>query len=152
MDASRPAEKTRRGGGVVEARKDADLILIVEDDPELCDLVANVLEDNLKVKAVKAGDGEQALELVERLKPDLVLLDIGLPKVNGLEVARLIKSDPRTWSIPLVAITATPLAPAIIAGCDYHFAKPFDVFVLVEKLKDLFEAKSEAKPVPETAA
>jgi two-component system, OmpR family, alkaline phosphatase synthesis response regulator PhoP len=125
----------------VDSRKESELILVVEDDPDLCDLIATVLEDNLKVRTVKAEDGEQALELIQKLKPDAVLLDIWLPKVTGLDVARSVRSNPQTWSIPLVAITSASLAPTIIAGCDYHFAKPFDPVVLVDKLKDLFEAR-----------
>ncbi len=133
-----------RGGGVeVEARNGTDLILVVEDDPDLCDLIASVLEDYLEVETVTAGDGEQALELIVKLKPDLVLLDIGLPKLSGLDVAKTVKSDPQTWSIPLVAVTAAPLPETIIAGCDYHFVKPFDLFALVEKLKDLFEPRTD---------
>ena len=78
----------------MDGGKRRDLILVVEDDPDLCNLICTVLEDSLEVETVRAEDGELALELIRSLRPDLVLLDIGLPKVNGLEVARTIKHDP----------------------------------------------------------
>ena len=148
LDASHPADKCRVGGVEVEGEREAGLVLIVDDDPDICDLVAFALELYLNIKTARAGDGEQALELVGKLKPDLVLLDIRLPRVNGLEVARRLKADPQTLAIPLVAITSTPLAPTIIAGCDCYFAKALELFGLVEKLKDCFDAK----PDPGAAA
>jgi CheY-like chemotaxis protein len=100
-------------------------------------------KDRLEVaERLKAEDGEQALELIRALQPDLVLLDIGLPKMSGIEVARVVRSNPKTRGIPLVAVTSAPLAPTIVAGCDCYFAKPFDVFALVEKLKELFEPRT----------
>jgi CheY-like chemotaxis protein len=132
----------------VEGEREAGLVLIVDDDPDFCDLVAFALELYLIVKTARAEDGEQALDLVRTLMPDMVLLDIRLPKMDGLEVARRLKADPQTWGIPLVAITSTPLPPTIIAGCDYYFSKPFELFGLVERLKDYFEAR----PDPGAAA
>ncbi len=117
----------------MEARSDPLLVLVVEDDPDLCELVTTVLELGLPVRTAKAEDGEQGLELVRRLMPSLVLLDIKLPRISGLEVARRLKADPQTREIPLVAMTSEPRRTTLAAGCDDHVGKPFDVFDLIRK-------------------
>ncbi len=111
---------------------DEVLVLVVEDDPDLCDLVVDILELDLGVRASRAEDGERGLELTRELLPDLVLLDVKLPKMSGLEVARRLKADPRTRAIPLVALTSEPRDVTLAAGCDDHIAKPFDILDFVE--------------------
>ncbi len=117
----------------MEDRVDAPLVLVVEDDSDLCDLVTMVLELGLAVRTARAEDGEQGLELTRKLRPSLVLLDIKLPRISGLEVARRLKADPLTRAIPLVAITSESSRTTLAAGCDDHVGKPFDVAELVRK-------------------
>ncbi len=115
----------------MEDKADELLVLVVEDDPDLCELVATILELGLPVRTAKAEDGEQGLELARSLTPSLVLLDIKLPRISGLEVARRLKADPQTRAIPLVAMTSEPRRTTLAAGCDDHVGKPFDVMDLV---------------------
>ena len=117
--------------GVV-GHTDRLLVLVVEDDPDISDLVTDILELDLDVRTTKAEDGERGLEMTKELRPDLVLLDIKLPKISGLEVARRLKADPRTRAIPLIALTSEPRDTTLAAGCDDHIAKPFDILDLVQ--------------------
>jgi CheY-like chemotaxis protein len=77
-------------------------ILLIEDHPEMRQLIANSLR-RLGYEVLEAADGQQGLRLALGENPDLVLLDLSLPGINGLEVARKIKEDPRTSHIPIVA-------------------------------------------------
>jgi CheY-like chemotaxis protein len=117
--------------GVVGQTGDV-LVLVVEDDPDICNLVTDILELDLDVQTASAEDGERGLELTRDLRPNLVLLDIKLPRMSGLEVARRLKADPRTRAIPLVALTSEPRETTLAAGCDDHISKPFDILDLVE--------------------
>lgn len=107
------------------------IVLIVEDDPSIAELVQQVVEGELGVRTVVAKDGERALALAYEAQPDVVLLDVNLPKVSGLEVARRLKSDPETREVALVAMTSMPEAETIAAGCSDHLAKPFDLDDLI---------------------
>ncbi|MCO5165549.1 MAG: response regulator [Planctomycetes bacterium] len=82
-----------------------------------------------------AGEGQEALELARRERPDLVLLDLSMPVLNGWEVARQLKSDPATAGIPLVACTAHAMAGdrerALATGFDGYLAKPYRPHELV---------------------
>lgn len=104
-----------------------EIVLIVEDDPSIAELVRFVLEDEFGVHAVVAEDGEQGLELARQLKPPLVLLDINLPKLSGLDVARLLRADPETQALSLVAMTSASETDTRRAGCSDHLAKPFEL-------------------------
>ena len=113
------------------------LVLVVEDNPLNLELIEAVLERE-GYHVVSAGSGEEAEEWLGRLHPDLVLLDIGLPGMSGLELARRIKADPRTADIPLVALSAHALpedrAAALEAGCVDYLSKPVDTRALPAQL------------------
>jgi len=108
-------------------------ILVVEDDSPNRSLVTKFLR-HLGYQLLEATDGVQALELASSSAVDLILLDLGLPGLDGYQVARRLKSDPATADIPLVALTAYALPSdqdrATKAGCDYYVAKPFELDVL----------------------
>ncbi len=106
---------------------------MVEDDQAVRELVRTLLEELLDVPTVPAGDGEEALRQIRRSRPVLVVLDIMLPRLSGLEVARRLKSDPATRDVPLIALTTASREEVVGAGCDDLIAKPFDL--------SLFEAK-----------
>ncbi|MDO8879692.1 MAG: response regulator [Coriobacteriia bacterium] len=115
-------------------------ILLVEDNPQNRYLMTFLLEKNGYTVDV-AEDGEQALDMLESSTPDLILMDMQLPKVDGYEATGRIKADERLRSIPLVALTAHSMkgdrAKAIDAGCDAYVTKPVDadeILALIERL------------------
>jgi CheY-like chemotaxis protein len=104
-------------------------ILIVDDNPINLKLARSVLEiEGYQVDA--AIDAEDALGYLERTSPDLILMDIALPGMDGLSLTRKLKADPRWRSIPVIALTAfamlTDEKQALEAGCDGYLTKPID--------------------------
>lgn len=102
-------------------------VLVVDDDHEIRGLVAGALRrDGYTV--VEAGDGPEALDVAVRLMPDLVLLDMTLPGMDGVEVARQLKATPVLAMIPVVALSALTQEAvqqrALAAGCERYLTKP----------------------------
>lgn len=102
-------------------------VLVVDDDCEIRGLVAgNLRRDGYTV--VEAGDGPEALDVASRLLPDLVLLDMTLPGMDGVEVARQLKATPVLATIPVVALSALTQEAvrkqALAAGCARYLTKP----------------------------
>ncbi len=126
--------------------KRAPLVLVVDDFADGRELAAELLEFSGYTTA-QACDGEEALELVRRLRPDLVILDIGLPRMDGFAVAGHVRSDPRTWAIPIVAITGHAtgdvLERALSAGCDRALVKPCEPDQLLRAVRELLAGASE---------
>jgi DNA-binding response OmpR family regulator len=115
-------------------------VLIVDDEPHIVDLVRVTLEDE-QVRVVAAADGTGALDLAARLDPDLVLLDVNLPDLSGLEVCRRLRADPRSAGARIVMLTAAAqqddVARGLAAGADQYLTKPFSpvrLLTLVEAL------------------
>ena len=103
------------------------IIMVVEDDPELRELTQALIEDALHVKTVPAATGMQALQLIEERAPDLILLDIMLPGLDGLTLTRMLKAATATNRIPIVAVTASEDRRAVMdAGCNGFVQKPFE--------------------------
>ena len=104
-------------------------ILVVDDDPEIVAMLSTRLHKR-GYKVSTANDGNAALELAKREKPDLVLLDVMMPGKSGWEVARALKQDPVTESVKIVMVTAigekTNELTAPIYGADAHVDKPFE--------------------------
>jgi len=102
-------------------------ILIVEDNELNMKLLNDVLEAH-GYDIVKTGSGAAVLDLARTHRPDLVLMDIQLPDMSGLEAVRQLKSDGQTQSIPVIAVTAFAMAgderKALDSGCDGYIAKP----------------------------
>jgi two-component system, cell cycle response regulator DivK len=120
-------------------------ILIVEDNIDNLDLVRFLLEQD-GFDVIQARDGRSGIELAHTDQPDLILLDMGIPEVDGWNVARQLKEDPETNHICIVALTAHILPgerkKALDAGCDGFISKPLDiptfgeqVFMYLEKNK-----------------
>jgi two-component system cell cycle response regulator DivK len=111
-------------------------ILIVEDVELNRDLLVQLLEDDHEV--MTAADGAAGLEAATRLRPDLILMDLSLPVIDGWEAARRLKADPALCQIPVIALTAHAMqgdeAKARACGCDDYLAKPIDETLLFEKL------------------
>lgn len=114
-------------------------ILVVEDDVDNRTLLCKLLEAQ-GYEVFEAGDGGEAIEITESKKPDLVLMDMGLPSVSGFEATEAIKSQPVLRDIPIVALTAFAMEQdrkrVLAAGCDGFISKPYDIFDLLEHIKD----------------
>jgi len=104
-------------------------ILVIEDTQDNFDLIEDLLEDEHSL--VLATNGHEALSQAEVQRPDLILLDIGLPDMDGWEVAQRLKAAPETETIPIVAITAHAMAgdkeKCLKMGCDDYMSKPINV-------------------------
>ena len=117
-------------------------ILIVEDDPDIVDILSyNLKQADLKVKSVP--DGSSALAEVKRRLPDLILLDLMLPKVDGLEVCRLLKSEPETKNVPIIMITAkgeeVDRIVGLELGADDYIIKPFSPREVVLRVRSVLK-------------
>jgi DNA-binding response OmpR family regulator len=115
-------------------------ILIADDEPYVVELVRVTLEDG-RVRVVDAPDGRTALSIAEALQPGLVLLDVQLPDVSGLEVCRLLRQHPALASTTVVMLTAAAqqddVARGFTAGATGYLTKPFSpvrLLSLVERL------------------
>jgi two-component system cell cycle response regulator DivK len=109
-------------------------LLIVEDSELNRDLLVQIFEDDYDIEL--AADGETAIELAATKRPDLILMDIGLPGVGGLEAVRAIRASAPT--LPIIAVSSGVMPGdrerALAAGCDDFVAKPIDDLLLVEKV------------------
>ena len=119
-------------------------ILLVEDNEMNRDMLSRRLQRR-GFTVVIAHDGEQGLSLACSEIPDLILMDIGLPFMDGCEVTRRLKANTRTRHIPVIALTAhallTDRAKAFDAGCDDYDTKPIDFGRLTEKIERLLVEK-----------
>ena len=113
-------------------------VLCVEDNESNLRLVGRIVEAE-KHDFLMANDGRLALEMIQRERPDLILLDINIPHVDGLEIARRLKANPALATIPIIATTANVLTGdrerCLEAGCDEYLPKPLDVRELREVLR-----------------
>jgi CheY-like chemotaxis protein len=104
-------------------------ILVIEDHPLNLELVVDLL-DLAGYCVITANDAERGIELAKAEMPDLILMDIGLPGMDGLEATRVLKQDPLTSHIPVVALTSHAMkgddSEAIAAGCSGYIPKPID--------------------------
>lgn len=118
-------------------------ILVVEDDPAVSDLIKLTLEDHYVIQQVY--DGGDALKAVEKEKPDLIVLDIMLPTLDGYQVCNEIKSNPGTKNITILMLTAKSLEEdahaGLTLGADFYFTKPFDPIDLLENIQSIVPSK-----------
>jgi two-component system cell cycle response regulator DivK len=105
-------------------------ILIVEDEPRNLKLLHDLLQ-RFGYEILEAPDGEQGVKLAGEKIPDMILMDIMMPKMDGLEATRIIKADEKTKYIPIIALTSYAMKgdreKTIEAGCDGYIAKPIDI-------------------------
>lgn len=114
-------------------------ILIVEDNDDNMVLVRDVLTSR-GYTVIEAVDGQQGLDLAQSERPDLIIMDLSLPLVDGWTVVRQLKADPELRRIPVVALTAHAMVgdreKALDAGCDDYLAKPIRLALLIGKVKE----------------
>ena len=120
-------------------------VLVVEDDLGMGRLIGTTLGSS-QLDVAYATDGEEALQRVHGAPPNLVVLDINLPGVDGIEVCRQLKSDPATQAIPVVMVTAREddeaRERAMAAGAAAYLLKPFSPRTLLDLVYTLLERKS----------
>lgn len=120
-------------------RSDAKVrILVVDDDQDNLLLINYQLLQLLDCAVISAQTGQMALTFTEQYQPDLILLDIMLPEMDGLEVVRRLKENPDTRHIPVVAVTAMARSLdkdlALAAGCDDYVCKPYEIELLADAI------------------
>jgi len=122
-------------------------ILIVEDNQDSRELVVKVLK-NKGYQMIEAVDGEEALEKVTREKPDLILMDILIPKIDGYEVAKRLKDQEEFKHIPIIALTAHAMKgdreKFISIGFEGYISKPINVRELPEQIRSYLRGKWES--------
>ena len=120
-------------------------VLLVEDNEANADMLSRRLtRQGFEVRL--ATDGLQAVEQAQRERPDLILMDISLPKIDGWEATRRLKADAATAGVPIVALTAHAMVAdrqkCLDAGCDEFETKPIDLKRLLEKMQALLAGRS----------
>src|SRR5437016_6274843 len=126
----------------------AESILVVDDDPD----IARFVEVNLRsagYDVAVAADGEEALEKAGELRPDLVLLDVMMPRIDGFEVAQRLRRNPQTSNTSIIMLTAKALSTdkvlGLTAGADDYIIKPFDPIELLARVKGTLRRAKEMR-------
>ncbi len=114
-------------------------ILVIEDQPDNRQILRDLLT-NANFVVIEAEDGEAGLAAAETHRPDLILMDIQLPLMDGYEATRRIKANPALRAIPIIVITSYALSgdedKSRAAGCDAYFSKPFSPRQLLAKIRE----------------
>ena len=127
-------------------------ILVVDDDPQIVRLVRAYLDQN-GFETLVAYDGQEALSLIRSQKPDLVVLDLMLPEMDGWEVTRIVRSDPALSATPIIMLTArvedTDRIVGLEMGADDYVSKPFNPRELVARVRAVLRrAHGGSRPTP----
>jgi two-component system, cell cycle response regulator DivK len=126
-------------------------ILLVEDNQDSREGLTRRLERR-GYEVVSVGDGRQGVEMARSASPDLILMDINLPEIDGWEATRLIRSEDRTRNIPIIALTAHALTSdrqkTLDAGCNDYHAKPVELSRLLNQIEALLRRPDPAGPAP----
>jgi len=115
------------------------VIVMAEDEPTIRDAVKETLEDNFELHM--AENGKIVLELLKKVKPDVILLDVMMPVMGGLEACKMLKQDESTAKVPVIFLTAkgqiTDVEKGFIVGADSYIVKPFTAGILRQKLNTI---------------
>ena len=135
-DLSRNSDARTDAGGAA-SRRTKRRVLVVDDEKDIVELISyNLTRAGFEV--LTASDGKDALELAQREVPDLVVLDLMLPGLDGTEVARRLKADSRTAAVPIVMLTAkgeeTDVVVGLTIGADDYVTKPFSMKILLARV------------------
>ncbi len=131
------------------------VVLVVDDNQQNLELLQAYLED-VDCQAVPARDGLEALEIIAKDPPDLILLDVMMPKMSGFEVCKRIKNDPKTSDIPVIMVTALnefgDIERAIDSGTDDFLSKPVNKLELLTRIKTMLKLKHLSDKLERTLA
>ena len=121
-------------------------VLLADDNPQHLELLQVYMEDLPEVRVVTATNGLEALTKVAEVSPDVILLDIMMPKMSGFEVCKRVKSDPKTRDIAIVMVTAlnepSDIERAAECGTDDYISKPIDRRALVDLIRNMLSARA----------
>jgi len=135
--------------------KKTPLILVVDDNQQNLELLQAYLED-IDCRTMPANDGMEALDIVAKKPPDLILLDIMMPKMSGFEVCKRVKNNPKTDDIPIIMVTALnefgDIKQAIDAGTDDFLSKPINKLELLTRVKTMLKLKNLSDKLERTLA
>jgi two-component system, OmpR family, alkaline phosphatase synthesis response regulator PhoP len=119
-------------------------ILVVDDNQQNLELLQAYLED-LDCETIPAYDGQEALNIINKAAPDLILLDIMMPKMSGFEVCKKVKASPKTKNIPVIMVTALnefgDIERAVESGTDDFISKPVNKLELLTRVKTMLKLK-----------
>ena len=125
-------------------QKKLPVILVVDDNQQNLELLQAYLED-IECETLAAYDGIEALEIISKGAPDLILLDIMMPKMSGFEVCKRIKNDPKTADVPVIMVTALSeygdIERAIDSGTDDFISKPVNKLELLTRVRTMLKLK-----------
>ncbi len=129
----------------------AETICVIDDDKEICELIRITLETR-DYKVIEAYDGEKGLNLVKKKRPDLIILDLKLPKMNGYEVLNHLKNSAQFSNIPVIVLTVLTKGSrksdeewGKSMGVEDFITKPFDPLDILKRVRKLLDAKQQPK-------
>jgi two-component system alkaline phosphatase synthesis response regulator PhoP len=139
----------------VEAHERTPVILVVDDNQQNLELLQAYLED-MDCVTIPANDGPEALEIIADDPPDLILLDVMMPKMSGFEVCKRLKNDPKTADIPVIMVTALSefgdIERGIDSGTDDFLSKPVNKLELLTRVKTMLKLKHLSDKLERTLA
>lgn len=123
-------------------------ILIVDDEAIIRELMLQIIDEieDLDIETLEAADGLEGLELIKKEKPDIVFLDIMMPKLNGFEICRILQNEPPSWNMKVVILTAKgqeiDKQTARELGVKWYITKPFKIDDIIKLLRELAEEET----------
>ena len=130
-------------------------VLVVDDNQQNLELLQAYLDD-MDCETIAAHDGAEALEIIKQKQPDLILLDVMMPKMSGFEVCRRVKNNPKTADIPVIMVTALSelgdIERGLDSGTDDFLSKPINKWELTTRIKTMLKLKHLSDKLERTLA
>ncbi len=116
-------------------------VVVADDEPFILSALQDTLSEDYKVYS--ATNGKEAIKMVEKVEPDLIILDVMMPEMDGLEACKVLKKSAVTANVPIIILTAkgqiTDIEKGFKSGADAYIVKPFSPARLIEKVEEIFE-------------